>query len=104
LKEEHEEAVKDRERRVQSLEDKAKSREKTLTQKIEEVSRKEKDTEKLQGELSTKIELNETRFQELDKMHQKRVAELTKITGMSVEDAKNLLMESLKDEARTSAN
>jgi ribonuclease Y len=36
-------------------------------------------------------------------MHQKRVAELTKITGMSVEDAKNLLMESLKDEARTSA-
>ncbi|MFM2040079.1 MAG: hypothetical protein RLZZ493_668 [Bacteroidota bacterium] len=103
LKEEHEEAVKDRERRVQSLEDKAKSREKTLTQKIEEVSRKEKDTEKLQGELTTKIELNETRFQELDKMHQKRVAELTKITGMSVEDAKNLLMESLKDEARTSA-
>ena len=36
-------------------------------------------------------------------MHQKRVAELTKITGMSVEDAKNLLMESLKDEARTAA-
>jgi ribonuclease Y len=70
---------------------------------MEEVSRKEKDSEKLQGELTTKIELNETRFQELDKMHQKRVAELTKITGMSVDDAKNLLMESLKDEARTSA-
>ena len=36
-------------------------------------------------------------------MHQKRVAELTKITGMSIEEAKNLLMESLKDEARTAA-
>ncbi len=103
LKEEHEEAVKDRERRMQSMEDKVKSKEKSLTQKIEEVSRKEKDTDRLQSELATKIEANETRHQELEKMHQKRVAELTKITGMSIEEAKNLLMESLKDEARTAA-
>lgn len=103
LKEEHEEAVKDRERRMQSMEDRVKSKEKSLTQKIEEVSRKEKDTDRLQGELATKIEANETRHQELEKMHQKRVAELTKITGMSIEEAKNLLMESLKDEARTAA-
>ncbi len=103
LKEEHEESVKERERRMQSLEDKAKSKEKQLTQKIEEVSRKEKESERLQSELNAKLEINELRHQELEKMHQKRVAELTKITGMSVEDAKNLLMESLKDEARTAA-
>jgi ribonucrease Y len=103
LKEEHEENVKDRERRMQSNEDRVKSKEKSLTQKIEEVSRKEKDTDRLQSELATKVEANEIRHQELDKMHQKRVAELTKITGMSIEDAKNLLMESLKDEARTAA-
>jgi ribonucrease Y len=103
LKEEHEDAVKEREKRVQSLEDKAKSKEKSLTQKIEEVSRKENDLERLNGELETKVANNEVRQQELEKMHQKRVAELTKITGMSVDDAKNLLMESLKDEARTAA-
>jgi len=103
LKEEHEENVKERERRIQSTEDRVKGKEKSLTQKIEEVSRKEKDTERLQAELATKVEANEIRHQELDKMHQKRVAELTKITGMSIEEAKNLLMESLKDEARTSA-
>jgi ribonuclease Y len=103
LKEEHEEAVKDRERRVQSIEDKAKSKEKSLSQKMEEVAKKEKETERLQSELEAKIQVNEVRHQELEKMHQKRVAELTKITGMSVEDAKNLLMESLKDEARTAA-
>ncbi|TSJ45682.1 ribonuclease Y [Fluviicola chungangensis] len=103
LKEEHEENVKERERRMQSNEDRVKSKEKSLTQKIEEVSRKEKETERLQAELATKVEANEIRHQELDKMHQKRVAELTKITGMSIEEAKNLLMESLKDEARTSA-
>ncbi|WP_343748442.1 ribonuclease Y [Fluviicola sp.] len=103
LKEEHEEGVKERERRMQSAEDRVKNKEKSLTQKIEEVSRKEKETDRLQGELASKIELNEVRHQELDKMHQKRVAELTKITGMSIEEAKNLLMESLKDEARTAA-
>lgn len=103
LKEEHEENVKERERRMQSTEDRVKSKEKSLTQKIEEVSRKEKETERLQAELATKVEANEIRHQELDKMHQKRVAELTKITGMSIEEAKNLLMESLKDEARTAA-
>jgi ribonucrease Y len=103
LKEEHEENVKERERRMQSTEDRVKSKEKSLTQKIEEVSRKEKDTERLQAELAAKVETNEIRHQELDKMHQKRVAELTKITGMSIEEAKNLLMESLKDEARTAA-
>lgn len=103
LKEEHEESVKERERRMQSAEDRVKNKEKSLTQKIEEVSRKEKETDRLQAELASKIELNEVRHQELDKMHQKRVAELTKITGMSIEEAKNLLMESLKDEARTAA-
>jgi len=103
LKEEHEESVKERERRVQSNEDKTRSKEKTLNQKIEELSRKEKESDRLKSELDSKIAANEVRYQELEKMHQKRVAELTKITGMSVEDAKNLLMESLKDEARTSA-
>lgn len=103
LKEEHEEAVKDRERKIQSQEDRTKNKEKSLTQKIEEVSRKEKDIDRLQNELNSKIEVNDVRQQELEKMHQKRVAELTKITGMSVDEAKNLLMESLKDEARHSA-
>lgn len=103
LKEEHENAMKDRERRMQSLEDKSKSKEKLLNQKIEEVARKEKETEKIQTELQTKLQANDQRQQELEKLHHKRVAELTKITGLSVEEAKNMLMESLKDEARTAA-
>jgi ribonuclease Y len=46
LKEEHEQNMKERERRTQSAEDRAKAREKTLSQKIEEVGRKESDREK----------------------------------------------------------
>jgi ribonuclease Y len=103
LKEEHESASKERERKMQSNEDRLKAKEKTLTQKLEEISRKEKDIEKVQSEFETKHTALDIRTQELDKMQQKQVAELSKISGLSAEDAKNQLMEALKDEARTGA-
>ncbi len=103
LKEEHENSVKEKDRKLQSLEDKVKSKENTLSQKIEEISRKEKETEKIQSDYDSKIQLVELKHQELDKMQQKRVLELTKISGMSADDAKNHLMDALKDEARTGA-
>lgn len=103
LKEEHEENVKERERRLQSNEDKFKVREKTMSQKIEELTRKEKDIEKFQAEFDHKISAIEVKNQELDKIQQKRVSELSRISGMSVEEAKNMMMEALVDEARTGA-
>ena len=81
----------------------ARAKEKTLSQKVEEVARKEKDLEDNQAELETKIQAFEVKHQELEKVQEKRVAELSRISGMAPEDAKNLLMEALKDEARTSA-
>ena len=103
LKEEHEASVKEKDRRFQSLEDKVKSKENTLSQKIEEFGRKEKESEKLVADYEMKTQSLELKTQELDKMQQKRVLELTKISGMSSEDAKNQLMDALKDEARTGA-
>jgi ribonuclease Y len=103
LKEEHEIAIKEKERRLQSTEDRAKAKEKTLSQKIEEVSRKEGELLKNQTELEAKVQAFDVKHSELEKIQEKRVAELSKISGMSVEDAKNGLMEALKDEARTGA-
>jgi len=103
LKEEHEANVKDRERKMQSNEDRVKAKEKTLTQKLEELNRKEKEIEKVQSEFETKRLALDIRTQDLDKMQQKQVTELSKISGLSTEDAKSQLMEALKDEARTGA-
>lgn len=103
LKEEHENAMKDRERKMQSAEDRTKAKEKTVTQKIEEVSRKEKEFQNKQTELESKIQVVELKHQELEKIQQKRVLELSKLSGISQEEAKNMMMEALKDEARTSA-
>ncbi|MGV3629946.1 MAG: ribonuclease Y [Bacteroidota bacterium] len=103
LKEEHEENVKEREKRLQSGEDKFKAREKTLSQKMEEVTRKERDFEKQQNDLDHKVAAIEVKNQELEKIQQKRVAELSRISGLSVDEAKNMMMEALVDEARTGA-
>jgi ribonuclease Y len=103
LKEEHEITIKEKERRVQSGEDRIRNKEKSVNQKMEDFGRKEKDIEKKQLELDTKIQALEVKSQELDKMQQKRVAELSKISGLPAEEAKTMLVEALKDEARTNA-
>ena len=103
LKEEHEEVIKERERKVQANEDRVKTKEKTMSQKTEEVARREKEIEKIQLDFDQKIAAVELKHQELDKTQQKRVSELSRISGMSVEEAKNHMMEALIDEARTQA-
>lgn len=103
LKEDHESKIKDRERKLQSNEDRIRNKESALSKKIEDASRKEKQLEKTQATLDAKIEVVENKHQELEKMHGKMVAELSNVSGLSAEDAKTALIDSLKDEARTSA-
>ena len=103
LKEEHENNIKERERRMQSNEDRIRGKEKSINQKLEELTRKEKDLERTREELTQKSSSLEGRMQELDKIQQKRVAELAKISSLQPEDAKKMLMDALVDEARTAA-
>jgi len=103
LKEEHENSVRSRERNIQSAEDKIKAKEKTLNQKIEEVNRKSGEIENLKKDIKAQQEAIESKKAEISKVHQKQVTELSKISGLSSEDAKKQMMEALKDEARTDA-
>lgn len=103
LKENHETSIKDRERKLQSAEDRTKSKEKALSKKIEDVNRKDKDLTNRQNVLNEKIQANEIKQTELEKIQQQRVNELSKISGMQVDEAKKMLMEALKDEARSEA-
>lgn len=103
LKENHEKAMKDRERKLQSAEDRTKNKEKSLSQKIEEASRKSKNVDKLTSVVEEKKNVLEKKQEELDKVHQKAVNELSKISGLSPDEAKKQIMEALKDEARTDA-
>ena len=103
LKEEHEAKRKERERQVQSSEDMVKSKENKLENKLSEIGRREKEIEKIRSDYDAKYKGLEIRMKELDKTQEKRVSELSKISGMSAEEAKKLLMEALQDEARSAA-
>jgi len=103
LKEEHEAKRKERDRQVQSSEDRVKSKENRLENKLSEIGRREKEIEKIRSDYDAKYKGLEIRMKELDKTQEKRVSELSKISGMSAEEAKKLLMEALQDEARSAA-
>jgi len=103
LKEEHEKTVRNKERNLQSLEDKTKNKEKSLNHKIEDVNRKNKAVDALKKNVEEQLEVLESKKSEIAKIHQKQVNELSKISGLSVDDAKKQLMETLTDEARTDA-
>lgn len=103
LKEEHEKSMKERERKFQSLEDKARAKEQSLSQKIENATRKEKEVQNIKSDLEEQLEVINVKKSELEKIQSKRVSELSKVSNMTPEEAKNLLMEALKDEARTNA-
>lgn len=103
LKEEHEKSVRNRERNLQSQEDKVKNREKKLNEKIESVNRKNKEVDQVRSSVEEQLELVEAKRSEVEKIHQKQVNELSKISGLSVDEAKQHLMKALTDEARTEA-
>lgn len=103
LKEEHESKIKERDRRIQSSEDRAKAKENKLENKLADIGRKERQLEKTNADYDAKYKGLEIRMKDLDKTQEKRVNELSKISGMPAEEAKKLLMEALKDEARTAA-
>lgn len=103
LKEEHEKVIKDRNRKVQSSEDRMKSREANLSQRVEKNKKAEREVTAIKTNLEKQLEIVEKRKKDLEKAHSQNVAQLEKTANYSAEDAKAELMKALKDEARTEA-
>ena len=102
-KHEHESKMKERTRKIQSSEDRAKVKEMKLDKRLAEIGKKERVLEKTSQDYDAKYKGLEIRMKELDDTQSKRVNELSKISGMSADEAKTSLIEALKDEAKTAA-
>lgn len=103
LKEEHEKVINDRNRKIQSSEDRVKSKEKSLNQKLGDVNKKEQKIDSIKASMDKQLGAIEKKQSELEKLHRKQVEELEKVSGYSAEKAKEQLMDALKEEARTGA-
>ena len=103
MKNQHENEVRERNKKLQQGEDKVKSRERELSQQIEQNKRKEKEIESLRENLNKQLETTQRKQTELEKNNQKVVALLEETAKMSAADAKKRLMEQLKEDARNAA-
>ena len=95
--------VQQRNQKLQQAENKLKHREISLNQRQEELGRRKQDLDNNQQRLNNQQKALQSREAELDKLQKQEQAKLEEISGISAEEAKTRLIESLKDEARTNA-
>ena len=98
-----EKAANARMSKIQSAEAKIKQREMQLGQMQAELQRKKSETDTLKSNLENQLGLIDAKKQELDKMQRNIQDTLEHVSGLSAEEAKEKLIESLKDEAKTAA-
>jgi len=101
LKAEHEAQINERNQKVLIGENRIKQKETTVSQKLEELQREKKELETLRDNFEIQKERLEKKEEELDKLHKEQVVKLETLSGLSADEAKKQIMESLKNEART---
>ena len=74
-----------------------------INQRHEDVNRRKQELDSQQGRLKNQEQLLARKEEELGKMHEREIAKLEELSGISAEEARNHLVESLKAEAQTRA-
>ena len=92
-----------RNQKIQQAENKLKQREMVLSQRQEEIQRKKLEAEAVKENLEAQLVIVDKKKDELDKLQQQEIDKLEAISGLSAEEAKERLVESLKEEAKTQA-
>ena len=102
-KSELEKEVQQRNLKIQQSENRLKQREISLNQRQEDIGRKKSDVELLQQRIDNEKKLLSVKQQELEKMQKHEQAKLEELSGLSADEAKSRLVESLKDQAKLDA-
>jgi len=103
LKTEHEKVINEKNNWIGQSENRIKQKEQALSQKIEEAQRKKNEAEAIRESLTTQLELVDKKNEEVSRLHRQQVEQMEAISGFSAEEARNHLIESLKEEAKTGA-
>jgi ribonuclease Y len=104
LKADLEKQVSARNSKIQSAEAKLKQKELGINQRHEELQRRNTEIDAIKENMNMQLDLLEKKKQDLDKLRQKEVEHLEVLSGLSADEAKERLIESLKDEAKSQAS
>ncbi len=104
LKAEFEEEATRKKNQIQANENKLRQREQNLSREFEKIKRKESEVDQLKEKLSVQLDNLNRKKQEIEKFNEQKVAILEKISNLTAEEAKEQLIETLTNEARTKAS
>jgi ribonuclease Y len=103
LKAEHDKEVTDRNRKISEAENRIKQKEVSINQKETNLDKQSKENDAIKENLNRQLEVVSVKRTELEKHQEEHIRRLEKIAGLSADEAKNQLIESLKNEAHTQA-
>ncbi len=103
LKAEHEQVILGRDKKIAEVEKRVRDKESQVSSELAKAKKINDDFEAKTLEYNSKIELLDKKQQEVERMHKSQLNQLEVISGLSVEEAKEQLIEGLKAEAKTQA-
>lgn len=103
LKSEHEKEVNERNNQLSQKENSIRQKEQSLNQKLDNLQRKENELDAQKNNLAKQHEIALKKQQEVEAIKNQHVQQLETIAGLSADEAKNQLIENMKNEARTQA-
>ncbi len=103
LKAEHEQVILGKDKKIAETEKRARDKESQVSGELARAKKSADEAEAKVADYNSRIEFLDKKQQEIDRLHKSQVTQLEVISGLSAEDARNQLVESLKAEAKTNA-
>ena len=103
LKSEHQKLILSRDQKISEAEKRVRDKESQISQQLDKSKKVNLEIEEKIEDYAKKVEYFEKKNTEVDKLHRRQVEQLEVISGLSAEDAKKELNESLKEEAKADA-
>ncbi len=103
LKSEHEQVILNREKKINEAEKRTRDKESQISSEVTKNKKLNTDLEEKISEYNSKLDILDKKQVEIEKLHKSQVEQLEVLSGLTAEDAKSQLVESLKAEAKTDA-
>lgn len=103
LKAEHEKIIINKDRKIAEAEKRTRDKESQVSSELAKSKKRNEQLQQQIQEIAHKSELYDKKQSELEKIHKSQIQQLEVISGLSAEDAKNQLLESLKETVKSDA-
>lgn len=103
LKSEHEKYVLEKNSNLIKAENRIKQKETALNQKLEDINRKNREVSIIKDNLTKQLDIVTQKEVSVEKMHKQQLEQLEAISGLSASEAKERMIDAIKDEAKSDA-